>query len=266
MVEPTRAHTRIAETHPEGQRFDLSLGKLFIPLKIPAKHSAKLPLLVFFHAPTWLVETAATQNHMAAISATLGSGMSVYEKPFTDQTKFLALIDEAQQKSGMTFGAVTIGGWSAGGGAVRQILLDPTSASRIARVIIIDGMHTGYTSGKPGPQESTIDPANLASVLAFARQAVAGHKTLLVTHSEIFPGTYASTTETAHYLAQQLQVKEEPILCWGPGGMQAISRATAGNFTLVGYAGNTAPDHIDQVHALGALLANRPLTKSCARP
>jgi hypothetical protein len=36
--------------------------------------------------------------------------------------------------------------------------------------------------------------------------------------------------------------------------MQQLSETTAGKLAVIGYAGNTAPDHTDHLHALGAHL------------
>jgi hypothetical protein len=83
---------------------------------------------------------------------------------------------------------------------------------------------------------------------------MAGRKRFLLTHSEIFPGTYASTTETADFLLKQLGVKRRAILKWGPTGLQQLSEAKRGKFLLMGYAGNSAPDHVDQLHSLPAWL------------
>jgi hypothetical protein len=85
-----------------------------------------------------------------------------------------------------------------------------------------------------------------------ARDAIAGRKRLLVTHSEIFPGTFASTTETADYLVAQLGLKRQPVLRWGPMQTQQLSEVQAGHFRLMGFAGNSAPDHVDQLHSLAA--------------
>ena len=71
-----------------------------------------------------------------------------------------------------------------------------------------------------------------------------------MTHSEIFPGTFASTTETADYLLKQLKIERRRVLKWGPMGLQQLSEARAGRFLLIGYAGNSAPDHVDQLHSL----------------
>jgi hypothetical protein len=71
----------------------------------------------------------------------------------------------------------------------------------------------------------------------------------VLTHSEIFPGTFASTTETADHLIQALQLRRTPVVEWGPLGMQHLSKVESGRFVVLGFAGNTAPDHIDHLHA-----------------
>ena len=81
-----------------------------------------------------------------------------------------------------------------------------------------------------------------------------GTKGGVITHSEIFPGTFASTTETADYLIRKLELKEHAVLKWGPMGMQQLSEARAGRFLILGFAGNSAPDHVDQLHSLPAYL------------
>ena len=122
------------------------------------------------------------------------------------------------------------------------------------RVLLIDGLHTGYAGGKPGPQESQLETDGLEPFVRFARDAVAGRKQMTVVHSEIFPGTFASTTETADYLLAQLGLKRVPRLRLGPMGTQQLSEVRRGGFRLVGYAGNSAPDHVDELHSLDRYL------------
>src|SRR5450432_1157784 len=92
--------------------------------------------------------------------------------------------------------------------------------------------------------------ATMEIFLQFAQDAVAGKKTFLVTHSEIFPGTFASTTETADWLLTRLGLRRTALLAWGPMKTQQLSEARAGQFHLIGFAGNSAPDHVDQFHSL----------------
>ena len=249
MVEHTRAHPRLSEGTAAGRRERLDLGTLFLPA-----HSHSRAILFFFHGGTWLPEVAASRNKVAVVSVQAGEGSAVYARLFDDPRRFLRLLAEAETKAGVKFDRVMLGGWSAGCGAVRQILKTPESYARVDRALLIDGMHTDYVDGKPGPLESEIDPGNLAIWLQLARDAIAGRKRMVATHSEIFPGTYASTTETADYLVAQLGLRRRAVLKWGPMGMQQLSEARAGKFRLLGYAGNSAPDHVDQLHALPVYL------------
>ena len=83
---------------------------------------------------------------------------------------------------------------------------------------------------------------------------MAGRKTFVFAHSEVFPGTYASTTECTDALADVLGLKPRAVLKWGPLGMQQVSEVRAGRLRILGFAGNSAPDHTDHFHALGSWL------------
>jgi hypothetical protein len=249
MVEHTRTHPRLTEQHPLGERDQLSLGTLFIPAA--SEHRSGVRLLYFFHGGDWVPEVAvAREKRMAVVTVQAGAGSNRYAALFSDPATFPKLISEAEAKSSLHFSEIVLGGWSAGCGAVRQILRDPASAERVARVLCIDGVHAGYVNGAPGPQESQIVAGDLDSWLAFGREAIAGRKRLIITHSEIFPGTFASTTETADYLLRAWELEPHPVLQWGPMGTQMLSRVRAGGLLVVGFAGNSAPDHVDQMQSL----------------
>ena len=53
-------------------------------------------------------------------------------------------------------------------------------------------------------------------------------------------------------MLSQLSLKRESKLTQGPMGMQQLSAVDAGGFHLRGYAGNSAQDHIDFLHAMPA--------------
>jgi hypothetical protein len=249
MVEHTRPHPRLAETAPPGRRERLATGTLFIPEKL--EKSKRLPLFIHFHGAAWVAEVAATRSgRFAVISVEAGSGSGAYARKFADHGLFAAMLDEAAKKTGIAFGPISLTSWSAGHGAIREILAVPENYARVDKVLLIDGLHTGYAGGKPGPQESALERDHLDIFLQFARDAVAGRKTMIVTHSEIFPGTFASTTETADWLVAQLGVERRAVLKWGPSKTQQLSEVRAGKFRMMGYAGNSAPDHVDEFHGL----------------
>ena len=243
MVEHTRTHPRQVEHAPQGRREKLSIGTLYIPNE--SRNRQSIPLLVHFHGSAWLPEQSAhKQNRRAAVlTVQLGSGSAVYAKPFQRNARFADLIAEAAKAAHLQFKPIYLSGFSAGYGAIREILKEFQPHG----VLLIDGLHTGYDpEGKPGPLKTE----SLLPFLDFARQAVAGKKRMLITHSEIFPGTFAGTTETADHLVEKLGIKRTPVVKWGPQGTQQLSVARRGKFELLGFAGNSAPDHTDQFHAL----------------
>ena len=75
-----------------------------------------------------------------------------------------------------------------------------------------------------------------------------------MTHSEIFPGAYASTTQCADYLMNSLHLQRHPVLKWGRVGMQMLSETHLNGLTILGFAGNSAPDHVDHFHGLPTFL------------
>jgi hypothetical protein len=244
MVEHTREHPRLTEEQLDGRREKLGLGTLFIPAALADKKEA--PLLVFMHGGAWIPEVAAAGKGMGAVTIQRSDG---YPPLFEKEGAFEMIVSEASDKSGLRWSSITVGGWSAGCQGIRQIMRSPAAVKRVDRVLMID-----YMGGKPGPLESKIDTEALQPVVAFAREAMAGQKRLLITHSEIFPGTFASTTETADWLLRELAIPRRAILQWGPMKTQILSDARNGAFRLVGFAGNSAPDHVDQLHALPELL------------
>ena len=256
MVEHTREHPRLQPETAAGRREALDVGTLFLPDRLKLKpHQAKpVPLLVVFHAGTWLPEVAASSAKAAVITVQAGAGSGAYAAAFADPRRFPSLLDEAERKAGVRFRPITLAGWSAGCGAIRELLRQAESAARVDRIVAIDGVHAGYVDGKPGPLESALEAANVEPWISFAREAMAGRKRLLITHSEIFPGTYASTTETADYLISNLGLKRRAVLQWGPMRTQRLSDTRAGRLRIQGYAGNSAPDHVDQLNALPEFL------------
>jgi hypothetical protein len=259
MVEHTRPHPRLAEARPPGRREALALGTLFVPQRLVPKPGARktLPLLILFHAGAWVPDVVGEAVGSSVIGIQIPASSSGYAAAVADPGRLPALIEEAERKAGAPLRPVTLAGWSAGCGAIRELLRHPDAVARIERVLAIDGIHTDYVDGRPGPLESRLEAGKLEPWLAFAREAVAGRKRLLVLHTEIFPGTFASTTETADWLIGQLGLARHPVARRGPMGTVVLSDTRAGRLRVLGFAGNSAPDHVDLLHALPDLLRTR---------
>ncbi len=258
MVDHTRPHPRVTQTESAGRRVDLKSLKgatLFIGPRVNPNKPVRL--LIHFHGAPWLIEqhVAHYLPKTALITVQLGSGSSVYRRPFAQADLFQNLLSEAAETLGAKRGwaSITLSGFSAGYGGVREILRRPEYFAQVNNVLLLDGLHASYSpEGKLLADGGTIQASDIDAFVNFAREAVAGRKTFVVTHSEIFPGAYAGTTECADYLLSQLSLRRTPKLAQGPMGMQQLSAVDAGGFHLRGYAGNSAQDHVDFLHAMPA--------------
>jgi hypothetical protein len=135
------------------------------------------------------------------------------------------------------------------------LLSNEGSAASLDGVILLDGLHTSYIPERTVLSEGgALDTAKLVPFLRYARRAEEGEARMLITHSEIFPGTFASTTETTDWIRSSLGRARVAVLQWGPGGMQQTSEVRVGGLLILGFAGNTGPDHIDHLHGLPGFL------------
>jgi hypothetical protein len=243
MVENTRAHQRQAQRAVTGERIQTPAGEMVLP---PSSRPGKpLPLVIHFHGAPWLAEQSVRKAlpKAAVLGVQLGAGSRVYAEPFRDPAALRTILAAA----GRPVTKLYLTSYSAGYGAVREILRQPENAARVHGVVLLDGMHAGYDV----PEERRApQPADLEAFEHYARAAIDGRARLLILHSEIFPSTFASTTETSDWLLERLGLRRKPVLRWGPLGMQMLSDTRRGKLRVLGFAGNSAPDHVDHLHAL----------------
>jgi hypothetical protein len=185
-------------------------------------------VIVHFHgAPFVEDEWQRTAVDALVVSVHLpGYGVAQYRDMFATHARRLALVS-----------------WSAGYGAVQDLLSDPDCYAMTDTVALFDGMHADYREGLP-------DEASIAVFERFARDATLGKKQMIVTHSSVTPFTYASTTETATMLLFSLGVPRVEETRTNPRGMVEYYHADEGGLHVRGFRGDGLRDHIDQVHLL----------------
>jgi hypothetical protein len=267
MVENTRAHMRIQPATYTGYR-DSIVGVVprVVDVYVPLRHKDRRDLLLFlnFHTAAYVTHQAAESCGVDLIGVTinLGGGSSAYGNPFADSMVFPRLLNAVDsvlryRKVDARWSRVAVAGFSAGYGAVRRLLSQPENRARIEAALLLDGIHAGYLPDRVVLAEGgRIDSTNLESFLSFARETMqpGSKKRFMITHSEVFPGTFVSTTESTDWLIAQLGLKRTPVLRWGPMGMQQTSVVRAGHFEIRGFAGNSGIDHGDHLHAVGEFL------------
>lgn len=266
MIEETRAHERLASRELAGAARSFSgPGGKPVEILVPDRALAgpNVDLVIHFHGAAWLPKqaVAALDNGSVAAVVNLGAGSGLYHRTFADPSAFDSLVAGTVREISAATGKpaqlrrIALVGFSAGHGAIRAIIREPRHFARVDAILLLDGMHTSYVpEGSLLASGGALDTTNLAAFAGFARAAIKGEKRFVVTHSEIFPGTFASTTETADWLLKATGLRRTPVLTWGHRGMQQLSEVRSGGFELLGFAGNTGPDHIDHLHAMPELL------------
>ena len=267
MVDRTRAHGRVLPATYDGIR-DSIVGVLprVADVYVPRRLVDRRDLLLFFnfHTAAYVTHHAAESCGVDLIGVTinLGGGSSAYNAPFVDSTVFprlLNAVDSVLRSRNVEarWNRIAVAGFSAGYGAVRRLLSQPENRDRIDAALLLDGIHAGYLPDRVVLAEGgRIDSTNLEAFLSFARETMntGSTKRFMITHSEVFPGTFVSTTESTDWLIAALGLKRTPVLRWGPLGMQQTSEVKAGKFAILGFAGNSGIDHGDHLHGVGTFL------------
>ncbi len=223
-----------------------SLGQMIVPQRGGVTRRGSFDVMLHFHGHEAMrKEWVKVMRGPVLVGIDLGLGSGPYASAFGSPDTFkklLASVEKAvAEKTGKKSARVRkvgVSAWSAGYGAVGQILSQPLGRSKVDTVVLLDGLHSGY-SGK------TLNEAQMKPFLDYAREARRGRKFMFVSHSSIIPHGYASTTETANWLIWKLGGKPRRTRPRGsdPMGLDLISRYTRGHFHVRGYAGNDKMDH-----------------------
>lgn len=202
-------------------------------------------LLIHFHGAAWIPFQAAGGRPLCVAAVHLGAGSSVYERPLIEPGAYQRLVGAIEEQTPPVRKRY-LTAFSAGYGAVRAILRNHAEA--VDGVLLLDGLHTGYTEG------GDVEAGKMEPFRAFARRAADGGKRFLITHSEIIPGYYASTSETADDIARAMGLQRRSGLT-RRFGMISTYEASCGNLLILGFRGDAAPDHIDHFHSMAGFLA-----------
>ena len=225
-----------------------SMGQMIAPAdaKRALGRDHGFDLMIHFHGHEAVrKEWVRVMDRAVLVGIDLGIGSVAYRAPFYTPAALRTLLQSVERAMADSTGdakahvrRLGLSAWSAGYGAVGQILAEATFAARVDSVVLLDGLHAGYVGG-------AVDELELAPFLAFARQASAGKKLMFASHSSIIPPGYASTTETMNYLVAMLggrpsAQKPRPS---DPMGLELLDRFDRGGFHVRGFAGNAKMDH-----------------------
>ncbi|MFM1902916.1 MAG: hypothetical protein RLZZ440_816 [Planctomycetota bacterium] len=227
-------------------------------------------LIVHFHGAVDAVRRAMERDcgGETVLLVTMPGLSAAYSQPFRDDPAlFESLLGAAWDRSSTftdsqvpsDWERITLSSFSAGYGAIREILRSP-AAGRIDAIVAADSIYAGLDAAAG---ERRVSEADMAGFLAFARRAVTGSKVFVIAHSAQ-PTPYASTTETADYLLAKLRLRRGDAAAGTDPEFMLVSRCERGGFLVTGYAGESAAAHlhhlriIDRHWADARRLAGRP--------
>ena len=260
-----------------GTLVELEDAQLYIPHRA-AVVDGEIDVVAHFHGGlTYLAREIERYGFNTVLVYYSPGGLSsAYRVPFEDDQKFGRLLDEAlnvlreQERwaDNVAWDEVVVTSFSAGYGAVRELLKSEAYVEQIDGVLLCDSLYAGYTPGSSegDPVERRVNAQQMRSFVDFAQRAVAGKKHFTFTHSYIVPPGYAGTHETADYLAAAVDTAWTPVDLDGPGGMRRDRVAAKGNFTLVGGEGDDAIAHVIHLHEAGFFLNEMGVLGKTAEP
>lgn len=176
----------------------------------------------------------------------IGSGSSAYRVPFEDTNRFARIISITERElrargSTSSIARVDISSFSAGYGAVRELIKSPTYFPMIRRVVLLDSI---YGSLVTNVANRAAAPEHAHVWVPLARSAMRGEKTFVITLSDIVPATFASTLEVTSALLDRVGLKFQPVTPSQTNDYALISRVDSGNFHVWRYAGSNGLAHI----------------------
>ncbi len=219
------------------------------------------PLLIHFHGA---VPTVADNFHQSGLKGVLVvincRGLSsAYRRPFENQALFPYLLSHVHKQlaaSGHSVARqspwerVDVSCFSAGYGAVRELLKNPEHVNAIHGVVAADSI---YASIHKQAGERAVDEEQMEPFVDFASRALRCDKLFLWTYSQLPVDAYASTSETAHFLLTQMGVEERSLDAPREGEFRLQSIAAKGCVTVTGFPGADGEAHMQHLRQISTV-------------
>jgi hypothetical protein len=236
----------------------LTVGKLFTPADWKPQ-DVRADLLVFFHGhPPVVCSNVVRSGKTVPIVVVNFNGLSTaYSTPFKDTNLFGRILTEARGKisqhagNKIESGRLVVASFSAGYGAVREILKRPAYFEQIDGLVLADSLYAGYAEREG---RKVVEPEHVKDFIRFAQRAAQGKAAMVVTISRQIPVGYASTSETAAELVRGAGAGRISTSRREGHGMVLVSMADAGGFHLRDYAGDGKEDHMNHLRNVGEAL------------
>lgn len=240
-----------------------TVGQMIAPKKGGLTKNGGFDLVVHFHGHEPIrKEFVKTGNGIVLVGIDLGIGSGAYSNGFASPYVFDKLIESVEAEMTRRAGKkahvrhLALSSWSAGYGAIEQILQQP-AGKKVEALILLDSLHTGYLEGAPGKLKTD----QIQPFVAFAARAAKKQTFMYMSHSSIIPPGYASTDEVADYVVSTLKGKPKKSSRKDVLGLDLFERFDKGDFHMRGYTGNDKPDHCAHIGLMADVLKTHLLPR-----
>lgn len=250
---------------PAGWRDELPGARLFVPRTFSVGTSGEdaaaapqsVPLRVHFQGGPSVAERHFDRSGACGvlIASTLAGLSSSFRKPYEDPAAFRYLLEEGEASLGehlglpVRFDPVTVTFFSAGYGAVREILKSPAHFDRIDCLVSADSIYANVVA------QAVRAPAieQMVDFAQFAQAAARSEKTFILVHSS-YATEYASTRECADLLLASVAGQREPAGWPTEDGTWIDGECHIGRFHMLTSDLTTPEIHVECLHMIPELL------------
>jgi hypothetical protein len=216
-----------------------------------------------FHNNVWW-----SKRNLIQVTVNYDGLSSAYQTPFSNTALFQTLMDDALAKAraqndipdNLSWRKVVVSSFSAGYGAVREILKQPSYFNRIDSLLAADSLYASYANY---PTDVTPLDSQMTNYRAYALAAKNGTKTFIYSHSQVptgGAGGYCSTVDCANDLLAWISATALADNSKGLGTLDFYRRADSGNFHLHGALGTDGDAHLEQLRYIGQFLQELPVS------
>lgn len=196
-----------------GERVLLPDAELLIPEGFTPPADGTVPLAIHFQGGVVIAEEnfARMQRPGVLIASSLAGRSSTFSKPYEDPAAFRTLLAEGERELSsrcgrdVRFGPILITFFSAGYGAVRELLKVPEFFDRITALVSADSIYGSAVAADVRAPAA----AQMIDFLRFAQAAARGDKIFVLAHG-MYPTDYASTSECADLVLASVAGHREP--------------------------------------------------------
>ena len=233
-----------------GQTVAIANGRMVVIRQpSPSESTETSKLMIHFHGaiPTARKALAHSTFNGTLVIVNFPGLSSAYAQPFEDNPQLFEQILLNSNSSSDSH--ILLSSFSAGYGAIRQILKSPKYFDQIHAIVLADSIYAGLDAEKP---KRRVSQANMQDFQRFADLASTNQKTFVLSHSAQ-PTPYASTTETSNYLLASLRIDRIPSTTIQRANFCQSTSAKKGQFTVLGFDGETGQHHMQHLHNIDAL-------------